>query len=355
MAENTDQSIDLSSPPTGGEQGAIFITGGTGFLGAYIIQNLVAKGHRVRALRRPSSTLPFFIPDSVWQKVDWVEGDVLDVVALQEGMEGAGAVVHAAAVVSFLKENRDEMYKINVEGTANVVNVALEQGVKRLLHVSSVAAFGRLAAGATVTEEKKWEDSTANTHYGITKHEAEIQVWRGFAEGLEGVIINPGTILGFGNWHQSSCAIFKNAYNEFPWYTKGVNGFVGVEDVAEVAVQLLLSDINEKRFIVNAENRSFQSIFNAMANGFGKRPPHRYATKFMGEIAWRMEAVKGRITRTRPLLTKETAKIAHVHTHFDSSALLKALPGFRFAPLDAVIREACSNYLQAMKEGVLTL
>lgn len=333
----------------------IFITGGTGFLGAYILQNLVEKGHAVRALRRASSSLPFFVPQSVWQKVEWVEGNVLDVVALQEGMEGADAVIHAAALVSFLKKDRDEMSHVNVEGTANVVNIALETGIKRLLHVSSVAALGRTANSTTVSEAKKWEENKANTHYAITKHDAEMQVWRGFAEGLEGVVVNPSTILGYGNWHQSSCAIFKNAYNEFPWYTKGVNGFVGVEDTAEAVVRLLFSGISEKRFIVNAENRSFQSVFNTIAAGFGKKPPHRYASKPVSELAWRMEAAKALLTGVRPLLSKETAKIAHTHTLFDNKALLAALPGFRFATVDAVIQKACEQYRQAMKQGLLTL
>lgn len=353
MTEQEKQNNNLRYP-TGG-QGAVFITGGTGFLGAYIIKNLVEKGHAVRALRRSSSKLPFFIPAAIWEKVSWIEGDVLDIVALEEGMAGVSAVLHSAAIVSFAKDNRDEMYKVNIDGTANVVNIALEQGVKRLLHVSSVAALGRTVDASTVSEEKKWETSKANTHYAITKHEAEMHAWRGFAEGLQGAIVNPSTILGFGNWHQSSCAIFKNAYKEFPWYTKGINGFVGVEDAAEAAVQLLLSDINEKRFIVNAENRSFQALFSTIANGFGKRPPHRHANKTMSEVAWRLEAVKATLTGNKPLLSRETAKIAHSHTSFDNGALLKALPGFRYQPLDEVIEKACAQYLQAMKEGILAL
>lgn len=353
MTEDKTENIDIGSP-TGG-QGAVFITGGTGFLGAYIIKNLVEKGHAVRALRRSTSRLPFFIPSSVWEKVEWIEGDVLDVVALEEGMQGAEAVIHSAAIVSFAKDNRDEMYRINIGGTANVVNMALEAGVKRFLHVSSVAALGRTLNATTVSEEKKWEASKANTHYAITKHQAEMQVWRGFAEGLEGVIINPSTILGYGNWHQSSCAIFRNAYKEFPWYTKGINGFVGVEDAAEAAVQLLFSDITERRFIVNAENWSFQTLFTTIAQGFGKKPPHRFANKTMGEIAWRLEAVKGMLTGKKPLLSKETAKIAHSHTSFDNTALLKALPDFEYQPLETVIKNACIHYRQAMKEGKLAL
>jgi nucleoside-diphosphate-sugar epimerase len=206
-----------------------------------------------------------------------------------------------------------------------------------------------------VTEKKAWEENKNNTHYAITKHHAEMHAWRGFAEGLEGAIINPSTILGYGNWHQSSGAIFRNAYKGFPWYTKGVNGFVGVEDAAEAAVRLLLSDINEQRFIVNAENRSFQSLLTAMAEGFGKCPPHRYANRSMSEVAWRLEKIKAFFTGNKPLLSKETAKVAHSQTSFDNAALLNALPGFGFSPLDTVIKKTCMHYRQAMEKGLLTL
>ena len=170
-----------------------------------------------------------------------MEAEVLDVVSLEDAMEGVSAVIHAAAIVSFDQKDRNRMYQVNVEGTANVVNCAIESGVTRMIHVSSVAALGRTTKAGVVTEEKKWEENSSNTHYAISKHHAEMHVYRGFAEGLEGVVINPSTILGYGDWHQSSCAIFKNAYKGFAWYTKGINGFVGVEDVAEATVQLLVS------------------------------------------------------------------------------------------------------------------
>lgn len=332
----------------------ILVTGGTGFLGAHILQNLVKKNIPVRAIRR-SSQLPSFIPEDILNRVEWVEADVLDVVSLQEAMKGMEAVIHSAAIVSFSKSNRASMYQVNVEGTANVVNAALENTVKKLLHVSSVAALGRTTREETVTEQKKWEDNKNNTHYAISKHQAEIQAWRGFAEGLQGTIINPSTILGYGNWQQSSAAIFRNAYEGFPWFTPGINGFVGVEDVAEVAVRLLQSDLHQKRFIVNAENWPFRRLLTCMAEGFGKKPPHREATKTMGEIAWRWEAVKSLLTGKDPLLTRETAKVAQSRTGFDNSALLEALPGFHFTPLETVIKTSCEKYLLALERGEITL
>ena len=242
------------------------------------------------------------------------------------------------------------MYQVNVEGTANVVNAAIDNGVKRFLHVSSVAALERTKTSEIVTEQKKWEDNTNNTHYAISKHHSEMHVWRAFAEGLDGVVINPSTVLGYGNWNQSSCAVFKNAYREFPWYTKGMNGFVGVEDVAEAAVQLLLSGITQKKFIINAENWSFQQLFNTIADNFHKKRPHKEASKAMGEMVWRIEKLKESFSGRQALLTKETAKIAHSKTSFDSSALLAALPGFQFTPLEIVIKNACEKYLQATEQ-----
>lgn len=332
----------------------ILVTGGTGFLGAYIIKNLVEKGLPVRALRR-SANLPFFISPAILNKVEWVEGDVLDVVALNDAMQGVDAVIHAAAIVSFNKKDRAQMYLTNVEGTANVVNTAIENNVSRFIHVSSIAAVGRTTKPELVSENKKWEEGKNNTHYAISKHKAELEVWRGFAEGLEGVIVNPSTILGFGNWHQSSCAIFKRAYKEFSWYTEGVNGFVGVEDVAEATVQFLRSNIKGKRFIINAENISFQQLFNTIAAGFNKQPPQRKATPLLGEIAWRLEALKSIITGNQPLITRETSKVAQSITRFDNAALLNALPDFTFQPLSIVIKNACIKYNEALQNGQLTL
>jgi nucleoside-diphosphate-sugar epimerase len=270
-------------------------------------------------------------------------------------MQGVTAIIHSAAVVSFDKKNRRNMYAVNCEGTANVVNVALENNINRFIHISSVAALGRTIKMDKINEGRKWADNKNNTHYAISKHQAEMEVWRGFSEGLNGVILHPGTILGYGNWHTSSCAIFKNVYKEFPWYTEGVNGFVGVEDVAEIAVQIMESEVTEKRFIVNAENWTFRQLINTIAEHFNKQKPQREATPLLGEIAWRIEYFKSLFNGEKPLLTRESARIAHSKTEFDNSAVLKTLPEFSFTPLNTIIQNACEKYIEAMKRGQITL
>ena len=325
----------------------VLVTGGTGFIGAYIIKELVEKSYHVRAIRR-SNKLPFFISPDILNKVEWLTGDVLDVISLNEAMQGVDAVIHSAALVSFDKKERKQMYNTNVDGTANVVNLALENGIKKLVHISSISALGRTATGEKVDEEKKWLNSKLNSHYGISKNKAEMEVWRGMGEGLDAVIINPSTVLGFGNWHDSSCAIFKNSYKGFPWYTKGVNGFVAVEDVAKIAVLLMESNITEERFIINHENWEFRKLFDVIADGFKKKHPKWEATPFLSSIAWRIEKIKSSLKNAKPLLTKETARIALSKTYWQNDKILKALPGFSFMPLEHCITKACKNYADAV-------
>lgn len=237
------------------------------------------------------------------------------------------------------------MYQVNVEGTANVVNMALEKNVKRFVHVSSIAAIGRREDGGHVNEEKKWEESKMNTHYAKSKYRAELEVWRGMGEGLNAVILNPATILGYGDWNSGSAAIFKTVYNEFKWYTSGLNGFVDVEDVAKAAVLLMESSISEQRFIINGGHLSFRKLMDTMAEGFGKKKPSRLATPFLLNIAWRTEKVKSFFSGQKPLLTRESARVGVSKTYFDNAKFLAAFPQFSFTPLEQTIQNACSKYM----------
>jgi dihydroflavonol-4-reductase len=276
--------------------------------------------------------------------VEWVEGDILDVVSLQDAMEGIDTVIHSAAIVSFASKDRNEMYQVNVDGTANVVNMALEKNVRRLIHVSSVAALGRTAGGGRVNETKTWEESKVNTHYAKSKHKGELHVWRGIAEGLEAVILNPSTILGYGDWNHGSCAIFKNVNEGFNWYTPGINGFVDVEDVAKVTCLFVENDISDERYIVNGDTWSFKKLQDTIAAGFSKKGPTRKTSAFILAIAWRLEKLKSFFTGKKPLLTKESIRVANSQTWFENEKILATLAGFHFTPLEQTIQAACLKY-----------
>lgn len=328
----------------------VLVTGATGFIGAYVTRDLVRAGYRVKALRRKPG-YPSFIGQEIFDKVEWIDCDVLDIVGLEEAMTNTNAVIHSAAKVSFWKKERDELLKVNIEGTANIVNAAIQNNIQRFIHVSSVAAIGRKKDGTIVNEDIKWADSKLNTTYATSKHRSEMEVWRGIAEGLNAVIVNPSTVLGYGDWNSSSSAIFKNVYENFPWYSNGVNGFVDVEDVSAAIVSLLSLDIHSERFILNGDNWSYKKLFDTIAGEMGKRKPRKEATPFLAGIAWRIEKLKSIITGNKPLLTKETAKIARSNTRFDNNKIRAALPGFEFTPLEETIRKACSNYLSNNNRG----
>jgi nucleoside-diphosphate-sugar epimerase len=328
----------------------VFVTGGTGFLGGYVIRELVEKDYHVVALRR-GQNLPFFIPPDILQKVNWIQGDILDIPILEKAMEETDIVIHAAAKVSSKPKERRVMYKTNIDGTSNVVNIALEQGIKRLLYVSSVATLGRKEDGDVVDEGKQWDERKLQSHYAISKYHAEMEVWRAIAEGLDAVIVNPSTILGFGDWNNTSCALFKSTYNEFPWYTEGVNGFVDVHDIANAIVLLLEKNISGERFVLSGDNWSFHQLLNSIADGFTKKRPHREATPFLGALAWRWEKIKSLFSGNSPLLTKENARNAQGKVYFNSSKIQQYLPDFKFTPLDQSIGQACKAYLQHLEKA----
>ena len=324
----------------------ILVTGGTGFLGSYILQELIEHGYSVRALRRTAKNISW-IPTDIQSQIEWVDGDILDVVSLEEAMQDVHAVIHSAAIVSFRSSERKRMYQVNVEGTANVVNIALECGVPRLIHISSIAALGRTATESWVNEEHKWEDNGVQTHYARSKFKAELHVWRGMAEGLEGLILNPATILGYGDWSTGSCALFKQIHDGFPWYTNGINGFVDVRDVAKATRLALESSITEQRYLICAENWTFRDLQQAMADGFGVNGPRREATPFLLGLAWRLSVLKGWITGQPQLLSKESARVGVSQTRFDNQKWLQAIPSFQYRSLKETIEEACRLYRKA--------
>jgi dihydroflavonol-4-reductase len=316
----------------------ILVTGGTGLVGSHLIKQLVKQGRPVKALYRSA-----ILKIDGYQNVEWVQGDILDVVALQEAVQDVEEVYHCAAIVSFSPRAKDEMFKTNIEGTANVVNACLEGGVKKLCFVSSVSALARMTTDREIDETMNWTEETSNSNYGKSKYLAEMEVWRGIGEGLQAVIVSPTLILGSGDWNKGSAGIFKSAYDEFPWYTEGVTGFVDVEDVVRAMIGLMDNNITKQRFIINEGNYTYKEVFTKIAKWFGKKPPHKKVTPFIASVVWRLEAIKAKLSGKDPLLTRETANTAQTVVHFNNSKLKKFLPDFEYTPLDETIQRVCKE------------
>lgn len=324
----------------------ILVTGGTGLVGSHLLKELVKTQQPVTALYRSAPSSLLTAQEN--SNINWVQGDILDVQLLEEIMQGVQQVYHCAAIVSFNPSRKAELFKINVEGTANVVNAALSAGVKKLVHVSSVAAMGRIRNGQVINESMYWTPETSNSNYGRSKYLAELEVWRGIAEGLPAVIVNPTIIFGAGDWQLSSTKIFKTAYDEFPWYTNGRSGFVDVRDVVKAMMMLMQSDVQSERFIISSENILYKDVFTSMAHGFGKKPPHKKVTPFIASIVWRLEWLKSRLARQEPLLTRETARTAQASVEFDNGKFLRQFPGFSYIPVAQSIADTCNEFVKKM-------
>ncbi|QRR01953.1 NAD-dependent epimerase/dehydratase family protein [Dyadobacter sandarakinus] len=327
----------------------VLVTGATGLVGSHTARKLIAAGCEVHALVRNGANRSLL--SGIESSITWQEGDILDLGALESAIRQVDYVVHAAAVVSFVPRDRKMMYKVNVEGTANVVNVCLKYPIKKLCHVSSIAAIGRpdsrkFQAGREVVlnEDQRWEDSPENSEYAKTKHLAELEVWRGIAEGLGAVIVNPTVILGEGDWTRSSTQLFRYVYKENPFYTEGIANVVDVQDVAEVIEKLLFSNISGERFLLNAGSITYENLFSLIADAMGKMRPAYQVKPWLAGIIWRIEAVRTWLLGTKPLITKETAKSAARKIRYDNRKIREALD-FSFQPVEKSVSRISESLL----------
>jgi dihydroflavonol-4-reductase len=326
----------------------VLITGASGFLGRHLVRYLSAKGVRLRALYH--SHPPGHDIDHL-PGVEWIRCDLLDVYAVQEAMAGITDIYHCAAIVTFDPRRRKEMLHFNPESTANIVNEALQQQVRKLVYVSSIAALGRNGEQTKeVTEEEEWGESRYNSAYGISKYLAEMEVWRGIGEGLNAVIINPGIIIGEGSGHDISSRLMKMVYREFPFYSKGVTSWVGAEDVVRIVTGLMGSDIEGERFIVSNANLTFREVLAKMATALNKRPARYYATSWMTSLAWRLSMLRSTITGESPLITRETVNNANSVCLYNNNKLLTMLTGFTYTPLERSIDAMARSFLYNNKK-----
>ncbi len=328
----------------------VFITGANGFLGSYLAKALLLQGHEVSALKRATSDLSM-LGDAAAQ-IKWHEGDITDVLSLEEAMEGAEQVYHAAAMLALGGDSLDKMLKINVEGTANVVNVALNQGVQKLLYVSSITALGKSKDNSPIDETGDWADAPMESQYGHTKYLGELEIWRGIAEGLDAVIINPSTILGAGRWADGSIQIFHQVGKGVPFYPTGSNGFVDVRDVVRAAIQIMDSpETSGERYVINGYNRTFKEIMTQIATELGQKPPTIPVTDFWKTISIGYDKIRSLLTGSEAIITREVLSISSHPYSYDDSKLRETLD-FNYLPFEQTITETVAAYQQSKLDGL---
>lgn len=334
------------------KQAPILVTGATGFIGAYLLHALIRQGYtNVRAIRRPSSSMALVA--DVADKVQWFEADLLDVADLGEAMKGVRRVFHVAAVVSFSARHRQKMKLVNVEGTANVVNLALAEGVEKLVHVSSIAALGRPRDGGLIDENTPWRPETVTSHYGLTKHLAEMEVWRGLAEGLNAAVVNPANVLGSGFWRErtGTAQVFYHIYRGLKFYPLGANAFVDVRDVVRFMIRLMESERSGERFILAAENLPFKAVFDSIARHLGVPPPSIPVTPLLRELAWRGAWLWSKISGQPQFITRENVRLSAATYRYDNSRSLACFPDFAYTPIETTIRQTAAQFLQCAEKG----
>ncbi len=324
----------------------ILVTGGTGFLGSYLLRYLVQKGYNnIFAIRRATSKMDLVKP--IEDKIHWMECDVLDVKGLEKAMEGVKQIYHSAAMVSFEAKHRKRMYQVNIQGTANVVNLALENNIEKLVHVSSIAALGRRKRLKVISEKTKWEKSNFNSEYGISKYLSEQEVWRGMAEGLRASIINPSIILGAGFWAEGSASFFSKINNGNKFYGIGGTGFVDVRDVSRLMIELMESEMIGEKVIANGENVSYKKVFEMIADSINKKRPSIALNPILGQLAWRVEWLRSRITGSSALVTKETVENSFRTWIYENQKSVDTF-NFKYTPIEQTIKETGRLFLEAL-------
>jgi len=322
--------------------------------GSYLLFKLLEKGYNITALKRKSSntdvTEKIFKSlskdgENLFYKINWITGDLSDVNTVYELVRNADYVYHTAATVSFKPSDRKRMIYENVCGTANIVNASLKSSVKKMCHVSSVAALGKNSAGKPLTEEIELTDMSNSSDYAISKFKSEREVWRGIAEGLNAVIVNPSIILGTGDWRRGSPRLIKTVWDGMKYYTKGINGFVDVRDVVNIMIKLTESNISAERFILNSENLSYRELFNEIADNLNKKRPSVFANDFMLYSLMYLDSFVYFFTGKEPRLTKYTVNSARSF-HACSNKKVKKTLNYEFIPVKKSVRDFCKIFLK---------
>ncbi len=338
----------------------ILVTGGTGLVGSHLLYELVQKGEPVSCIIRETSSTSLIkkifnlYADNasvLFSKINWIVGDLRDPFSLQELLVGIDQVYHCAGMVSFDNSREKEIIEINIQGTANLINACLDNKVKKLCHVSSIAALGNITENNIITEENEWNPGEPHSVYAISKYKAELEIYRGIEEGLPAIIVQPSVILGPGNWEKGSPAIFNTIYKGLKYYPPGSSGFVDVRDLATCMIKLMNSHVKNDNFIISAENYSFKNIFSLIAKEFDKKVPTKEITPFMANIGWRMEKIYSKLTGSPPRITRDSIRAGFNQLAFSNEKILNTID-FKFYPIEQSVKDICGFFMVMNKPSI---
>lgn len=317
----------------------ILVTGATGLFGSYLSKKFLEEGE-ILALKRENRSKGLL--DGRDEGITWVEGDILDPLSLEEAMESVDLVIHSAGKVSFDPADEDELMKINVVGTANVVNAMLASGVKKLIHVSSVSALGRTAEARVSDENTPWVESKLNTPYAISKYQAELEVWRGVQEGLEALVVLPTVILGKVSDDRSSTQIYHYVLEESKFYPAGTVNFIDIRDAVAITHQLFKKNLWDQKFILSHSSVLYKDFFNTMAKIFGKKGPSKKVSPIQIRLAIFFIGIGRLLGLTKNPLNKQTAMLSQLSITMDNKKVQQEI-NFRYRTLEDSFRWAISN------------
>ena len=328
----------------------ILVTGGTGLVGAHLLLHLIESRNnateKVRAIYRTIESIEktrslfnLYKKINLFNFIEWVNADIADVPSLENAFVGIGQVYHCAAIISFDPKDEEKIRKINIEGTANIVNFCLSYNIQKFCYVSSIAVLGDLAANETIiTEETEWNPEKPHSDYAISKYGAEMEVWRGQQEGLNILIVNPGVIIGPGFHERGSGLLFKKVADGLSFYTLGTTGFVAVSDVVRVCNELMNSDIKNERFTLIAENITFRDILNSIAAALHVQKPTKHAKPYLMELIWRLDWILSVVFGQKRQFTKATAKASYSKSLYSNQKIKDTL-NTEFADVKEYIKE----------------
>lgn len=332
----------------------VLVTGGTGLVGAHLLLHLLEQGETVRSIFRNQANIlkvkslfEYYSKTDLFPKIQWIQADILDIPALGPAFEGIEKVYHCAGFISFDPSDEEQLRKLNIEGTANIVNHCIDSRVKKLCHVSSIATLGDLAFRqqneVLLSETTQWNPEKAHSDYAISKYGAEMEVWRAQQEGVAVVIVNPGIIFGPGFWQQGSGRFFTTVKKGLYFYTEGSTGYVAVTDVVKIMQQLMDSGYTNERFIVVSDNVPFRQMTLKIARLIQAPQPKIEAASWLLALAWKTDCLLSRLLRTKRKITKLGAQTLQ-QTDLISNDKIKTALDYSFTDLDSYLATIAEDF-----------